>query len=180
MMAGTSLLTCPGGSSTSSAPCQSPAHNPLPGDVRWYYRHERSAASSGLAAARRPRHLPASPGDRLPGWRGTRPSKHSAAISRATAADPRRAITKPFWTPRKRGMDNAPANVVELLVSRSCMCSYRHSQGSEYWSRQLARIRPPRRRSLQTGDHHRYRAQHEALAASEFHLDLRLNTPRGL
>ncbi len=78
---------------------------PLPGDVRWHYRHGRSAASSDcILGAVRDTDLPAPGTAYLAGEART-----IQAIRNHLTRDrgwPRRAIvTKPFWTPGKKGME---------------------------------------------------------------------------
>ena len=78
---------------------------PLPGDVRWHYRHGRSAASSAsLVHAVRDTDLPGPGTAYLAGEARTIQALRSHLIR--DRGWPRRAIiTKPFWTPGKRGME---------------------------------------------------------------------------
>ncbi len=78
---------------------------PLPGDVRWHYRHGRSAASSAsLLRAVRDTDLPGPGTAYLAGEARTIQALRSHLIR--DRGWPRRAIiTKPFWTPGKRGME---------------------------------------------------------------------------
>src|SRR5262249_47748982 len=78
---------------------------PLPGDVRWYYRHGRSAASSdSLVRAVRAPGLPGPGTAYLVGEARTIQALRTRLIR--DRGWPRRAIiTKPFWTPGKKGME---------------------------------------------------------------------------
>jgi NADPH-dependent ferric siderophore reductase len=80
---------------------------PIPGDVRWHYRHGRSAASSAsLLRAVRDTDLPG-PGTGTAYLAGE--ARTIQALRNHLIQDrgwPRRAIiTKPFWTPGKKGME---------------------------------------------------------------------------
>ena len=78
---------------------------PLPGDVRWHYRHGRSAASSAsLLRAVRDTDLPGPGTAYLAGEARTIQALRSHLIR--DRGWPRSAIiTKPFWTPGKKGME---------------------------------------------------------------------------
>ncbi|MGH3209800.1 MAG: siderophore-interacting protein [Trebonia sp.] len=78
---------------------------PLPGDVHWHYRHGRSAASSAsLLHAVRDTRLPGPGTAYLAGEARTIQALRSHLIR--DRGWPRRAIiTRPFWTPGKKGME---------------------------------------------------------------------------
>jgi NADPH-dependent ferric siderophore reductase len=78
---------------------------PLPGDVHWHYRHGRSAASSAsLLRAVRDTDLPGPGTAYLAGEARTIQALRSHLVR--DRGWPRRAvITKPFWTPGKKGME---------------------------------------------------------------------------
>jgi NADPH-dependent ferric siderophore reductase len=78
---------------------------PLPGDVHWHYRHGRSAASSAsLLRAVRGTSLPGPGTAYLAGEARTIQALRSHLIH--DRGWPRRAvITKPFWTPGRKGME---------------------------------------------------------------------------
>jgi NADPH-dependent ferric siderophore reductase len=78
---------------------------PLPGDVHWHYRHGRSAASSAsLLRAVRDTGLPGPGTAYLAGEARTIQALRSHLMR--DRGWPRRAIiTKPFWTPGKKGME---------------------------------------------------------------------------
>lgn len=79
---------------------------PLPGEVSWVLRHAASAAfSSALVAAVRERELPAGPGVAYVAGE----ARTVQAVRRHLVSErgwPRRSVvTKPFWTPGRKGMD---------------------------------------------------------------------------
>jgi NADPH-dependent ferric siderophore reductase len=78
---------------------------PLPGDVHWHYRHGRSAASSAsLVRAVRNTSLPGPGTAYLAGEARTIQALRSHLTG--DRGWPRHAIiTKPFWTPGKKGME---------------------------------------------------------------------------
>jgi len=78
---------------------------PLPGDVHWHYRHGRSAASSAsLLRAVRDTDLPGGGTAYLAGEARTIEALRSHLIR--DRGWPRLAIiTRPFWTPGKKGME---------------------------------------------------------------------------
>jgi len=78
---------------------------PLPGDVRWHYRHGRSAASSAsLLRAVRDTDLPGPGIACLAGEARTiQALRHHLMHDRGWPG--RAIITKPFWTPGKKGME---------------------------------------------------------------------------
>jgi NADPH-dependent ferric siderophore reductase len=78
---------------------------PLPGDVHWHYRHGRSAASSAsLVCAVRDTSLPGPGTAYLAGEARTIQALRSHLTG--DRGWPRHAIiTKPFWTPGKKGME---------------------------------------------------------------------------
>jgi len=78
---------------------------PLPGDVHWHYRHERGAANSAsLVSSVRDTDLPGPGTAYLAGEARTIQAVRSHLMH--DRGWPRRAIiTKPFWTPGRKGMD---------------------------------------------------------------------------
>jgi NADPH-dependent ferric siderophore reductase len=78
---------------------------PLHGDVRWHYRHGRSAASSAsLVRAVRDTELPVPGTAYLAGEARTIQALRSH-LTRDRGWPRRAIITKPFWTPGKTGME---------------------------------------------------------------------------
>lgn len=78
---------------------------PIPGDVRWHYRHGRSAASSAsLVRAVREAELPEPDIAYLAGEARTIQALRTHLVQER--GWPRQSvITKPFWTPGKKGME---------------------------------------------------------------------------
>jgi NADPH-dependent ferric siderophore reductase len=78
---------------------------PLPGDVHWHYRQERSAASSAsLASAVAAASLPEPGTAYLAGEARTIQALRSH-LTRDRGWPRRAVITKPFWTPGKKGLE---------------------------------------------------------------------------
>ena len=99
---------------------------PLPGDVRWHYRHGRSAASSAsLLHAVRDTDLPGPGTAYLAGEARTIQALRSHLIR--DRGWPRRAIiTKPFWTPGREEW-NKPWRKHRSLPGRQAQAQVRRS-----------------------------------------------------
>jgi NADPH-dependent ferric siderophore reductase len=79
---------------------------PLKGEVRWHYRHGASAAdSASLVEAVRQETLPAEPGIAYVAGEARTIQAVRSYLVKERGWDRRSVLTKPFWTPDKKGMD---------------------------------------------------------------------------